>query len=56
MSSWFSREMKVPSFWLDEPRQHQRPDLAIGAAEPPAAGLASGDDERPLRGERAPQA
>ena len=40
----------------DEPRQHQRPELAIGAPEPAPIGLASGDDERPLRGERTPQA
>ena len=55
-SSWFSLEMNVVSFWPTNGDSTQRTELAIGAAEPPAAGLAPGDDERPLRGEGAPEA
>jgi hypothetical protein len=35
----------------DEPGQQEGSELPIGASEPSAAGLASGDDERSLRGE-----
>jgi hypothetical protein len=55
-SSWFPLETKRRQLLVDEPGQQERPELAIGASEPPAARLSSGDDERPLRGEGPPQA
>src|SRR5215217_872050 len=39
-----------------ERRQHHRPDLAIGASEPPSSPFASGDDEGTPGSEGAPQA
>jgi hypothetical protein len=41
---------------VHEPGQQERPELAVGACEPPAASLASGDDQRPLRGQGSSQA
>ena len=55
-SSAFSDETNVPSFWPTNGDSSERPELAVEAAEPPSAGLAADDDERPLRGERAPEA
>jgi hypothetical protein len=39
-----------------EPAEHERPELAIGAPDPPSAGPASDDDEGPPWGEGAPEA
>src|SRR5215203_7083399 len=39
-----------------ERRQYHRPQLAIGASEPPSSPFASNDDEDPLGGEGAPKA
>lgn len=39
----------------DEWRQHERPELTVGATEPPSARLRPDDDERPPEGEGAPE-
>ena len=56
MSSWFSLVTNVPSFWPTNGDSMHRPELAIGASEPPSSPFASGDDEGPLGGEGAPEA
>ena len=51
----FSDATNVPSFWLDQRGQQQRPDLTVAAAEQPPVGLAADDDEPSSRREGAPQ-
>ena len=52
-SAAFSDAMNVPSFWPTNGDSSHRPELAVDAAEPAAAGLAADDDERARRGEGA---
>ena len=49
----FSELASAAELLADEQGQHGRPELAVDAAEPPSAGLAADDDERPARGEGA---
>ena len=51
----FSEIMSGTSFWPTNGESNGGPQRPVEASEPPPAGLRPDDDERPARGQRAPQ-